>query len=54
MNSGKRSDSFLEKISLSFDVTSKTPPDEGYRIKDWILFLYPPNSFSAKSMALGR
>ncbi|GEM_PF-4808572 len=51
--SGKRFISFLEKINLSSDITSKTPPDEGIIVSDSISFLYVLKRCSANSMAFG-
>jgi hypothetical protein len=53
-SSGNLSSSFLEKISSSLNLTSNTPPEDGIRIRDEILFLCALKSLSARPTALER
>jgi hypothetical protein len=44
----------LEKISVSFNFTSKTPPEDGRMVREDILSLFSFNKLSARLTALGR
>jgi len=52
LSSGKRSNSFLEKISSSPNLISKTPPEEGMIFTIFKEFLCSFNKFSARATAL--
>jgi hypothetical protein len=45
---------FFEKISSSFNLTSKTPPEDGINVREDILFLCFFNSLSERQTAFER